>query len=92
MSTVLEIHNLFTQLRSELQKEHEADQKKLGKGQEDKKAKAETLWLFTQMGLFVGESLVVDIKRIADALDGGDGKHGISASLYELTMNTQSKG
>lgn len=68
MSSVKEIEHMFVKLRESLGEQHAKQLAKLGKGQEDKKAEAEQLWLYVQMGLFVGESLVVDIKRIADAM------------------------
>jgi hypothetical protein len=94
MSSVLEVHTMFNRLRDELGNDFEKKQEKYGKGQEDKKAEAAQLWLYMQMGLFVAESLIVDIKRIANALDGGNPElgQGITQSLYELAMNTQPRG
>jgi hypothetical protein len=86
MSTIMEVQGMFTRLRDELGNEFEQKQAKFGAGEEDKAKDAAQLWLFTQMGLFAAESLIVDIKRIANALDGGNPtvRQGTIDSLYDL--------
>lgn len=86
MATIMEIEHCFTDMRRELGALFEARQsdmntilKQMGPGEdkaerEKEIAEAQQLWRFIQMGLFIGESLIVDFKRIADNSD------------YETTM------
>jgi hypothetical protein len=75
-SNVKAIENMFTDLRRELLAMHEKRKSELNDAD---KPEAEQLWLFMQMGLFAAESVIVDIKRIADALN-------------EIVLNTQPRG
>lgn len=74
MSTVLEIEQCFNAARDRIAKLRKDERMRQLSNHVDaaELAEQDTIYSLLEMGLFVLESVVVDIKRVANVLDGGD--------------------
>lgn len=80
MITEKDITAAFAEVRNHLHKVHTQDN---GRKEGKAKADADRLYNLFLIGLYVGESIVTDLKRIADRLDNED---------THVTFTTQPKG
>lgn len=87
MASKMEIENCFADMRREAEAMHArhieslTDKAKafpqIGDQLNSQVAEAKQIWRFAQMGLFIFESFLIDVKRIADAAEAEATRIGV---------------